>query len=76
MESMLNGEVIKQFRKRRRGLSQSRLAQILGVRRETISQWECNHFQPPRSVFLALDAIAKLPNEAVSELILKYRSIP
>ena len=53
-----NGEAIKALRAYK-GLNQEQFASELGVRRETVSEWENSKYEPDRSKRKLLDIIAK-----------------
>lgn len=53
-----NGDAIKALR-RHKGLNQEDFAKELGVRRETVSEWENNKYEPDRSRKKFLDLIAE-----------------
>lgn len=52
------------------GLSQSQLAQLLGVTRNTLSRWERGEVQPsaPGTLFLALERLGWRPEEEQQDL--------
>ena len=56
-----NGEAIKALRAYK-GLNQQQFASELGVRRETVSEWENSKYEPDRSKRKLLDIIAKQAN--------------
>jgi DNA-binding transcriptional regulator YiaG len=56
-----NGEAIKALRAYKR-LNQEQFASELGVRRETVSEWENSKYEPDRSKRKLLDLIAKQAN--------------
>lgn len=56
-----NGEAIKALRAYK-ALSQQQFASELGVRRETVSEWENSKYEPDRSKRKLLDIIAKQAN--------------
>lgn len=56
-----NGEAIKALRAYK-GLNQEQFASELGVRRETVSEWENSKYEPDRSKRKLLDIIAKQAN--------------
>jgi len=56
---METGDIIKRFRQAR-GLTQAELAEKVGVRRESISQYESNKIDPPTRTYLKILNILKV----------------
>lgn len=63
---MTFGEQLKEYRKRK-GLSQEKIAEHLGISRQAVAKWEAGQSRPSTENLMALSALYEMPLDQMAE---------